>query len=114
MILSYQDETIGIIRNPYERVVSAYFKSLNYKGLDLWVKENPLQLQTEMYQECDHLVRLEAWEEELKFKNLHPKDTSILSSEEITPMWDRWYTLKTKTLVYLMYQKDIETYGYSF
>ena len=68
MILSYQDETIGIIRNPYERVVSAYFKSLNYKGLDLWVKENPLQLQTEMYQECDHLVRFEAWEEELKFK----------------------------------------------
>ena len=65
-----------------------------------------------MYQECDHLVRFEAWEEELKFKNLHPKDTSILSSEEITPMWDRWYTLKTKTLVYLMYQKDIETYGY--
>ena len=58
------------------------------------------------------MVRLEAWEEELKFKNLHPKDTSILSSEEITPMWDRWYTLKTKTLVYLMYQKDIETYGY--
>ena len=67
-----------------------------------------------MYKDCQHLIRFEAWEKELKFHNLHPKDTSILEDEEVTMMWDNWYTLKTKAHVYELYRTDIKKYGYSF
>ena len=114
MILKYEEQSIGIVRNPYERLVSMYFQSLNYIGFDKWIEENTPEKQIVLYKDCDILVRFEAWENELNFHNLHPKDTSILQDESITPMWDRWYTIKTKTLVYRLYYEDIETYGYSF
>jgi hypothetical protein len=114
LILKYEEQSIGIVRNPYERLVSMYFGSLNYIGFDKWIEQNKPEKQVILFKDCDILVRFEAWEEELKFHNLHPKDTSILDDEQITPMWDRWYTIKSKTLVYGLYYEDIETYGYSF
>lgn len=114
LFLNYDKQTIGVIRNPYERVVALYMQSLDYIGLDNWLAKCPPEKQVVLYKDCDHLVRFEAWEDELKFHDLHPKDTSILKDEEIVPMWNRWYTMKTKTLVYSLYREDIKTYGYSF
>ena len=31
---------IGVVRNPYERLVSAYYQSLDYIGLDKWIEEH--------------------------------------------------------------------------
>lgn len=114
LILQYENETIGVVRNPYERLIALYIQSFDFIGLDNWIDKYKPELQSVMYKDCQHLIRFEAWEEELKFHNLHPKDTSILDDEEVTLMWDKWYTLRTKTHVYELYAADIEKYGYSY
>ena len=78
LLLHYDNKTIGVVRNPYERVVNLYMESLDYIGLDNWIAKYPPEKQVVLYKNCDHLVRFEAWEDELKFAKLHPKDTSIL------------------------------------
>jgi len=114
LLLNYDNKSIGVVRNPYERLVALYMQSFDFIGFDKWVLKNRPELQTVLYKDCDFLIRFEAWQEELKFHDLHPKDTSILQDEQITMMWDNWYTIKSKTLVYGLYHRDIETYGYSF
>lgn len=114
LLLKYNSKTIGVVRNPYERLVALYSQSLNFIGFDNWINKYNPELQTVLYKDCDYLIRFEDWQKELEFYDLHPKDTSILDDEKITMMWDNWYTIKTKTLVYRLYRKDIETYGYSF
>lgn len=114
LILQYENETIGVVRNPYERLIALYIQSFEFIGLDNWIDKYKPELQSVMYKDCQHLIRFEAWKEELKFHNLHPKDTSILDDEEVTMMWDKWYTLNTKTHVYELYHTDITKYGYSF
>ena len=114
LLLTYDSKSIGVIRNPYERLVALYQQGFDFIGFDNWIVKNKPELQTVLYKDCDYIIRFEAWQDELKFHNLHPKDTSILEDEQVTMMWDNWYTMKTKTLVYSIYRKDIETYGYSF
>jgi len=114
LILQYKNETIGVVRNPYERIIALYQQSFNFIGLDNWLDKYKPELQTVLYKDCDHLIRFEAWKQELEFYNLDVKDTSILKDEEVTMMWDSWYTLKTKSYVYELYRKDITVYGYSF
>lgn len=114
LLLNYDNKTIGVVRNPYERAVALYMQSFDFIGLDNWLRKYKPEQQRILYKDCDYIIRFEAWQEELKFHDLHPKDTSILQDEQVTMMWDNWYTIKTKTLVYRMYRKDIETYGYSF
>tara|TARA_B100002019_G_scaffold290692_1_gene308970 strand:- start:969 stop:1325 length:357 start_codon:yes stop_codon:yes gene_type:complete len=114
LLLTYDSKTIGVVRNPYERLVALYQQSFDFIGFDNWIAKSKPELQTVLFKDCDYIIRFEAWEDELKFHNLHPKDTSILQDEQVTMMWDTWYTMKTKTLVYSIYRKDIETYGYSF
>lgn len=104
---------IGVIRNPYERAVTEYQNSLNYIGFDEWLQANPMQLQKEMYKDMDVLIRLEDWKHELEELELPVKDTSILDKLFIAPMWNNWYTLKTRTSVADLYKEDILTFGYS-
>lgn len=114
MILHCEGETIGVVRNPYERVVSMYMASLDYIGLDNWLDKSTPITQVELFKDCDHIVRFESWKHELNFANLHPKDISILQDEMVQPMWERWYTLRTKQHVYELYREDITVYGYNF
>lgn len=114
LILKCDNETIGVVRNPYERIVSLYIQSLDYIGMDAWVDKSTPELQTVLYKDCDHIVRFEAWKEELIFSNLHPKDTSILQDETVQPMWERWYTLRSRQHIYELYREDIKVYGYSY
>tara|TARA_B110000211_G_C13781172_1_gene421980 strand:+ start:296 stop:652 length:357 start_codon:yes stop_codon:yes gene_type:complete len=105
--------SIGVIRNPYERVITEYHNSINYIGLDKWLNENKMPLQKAMYKDCDILIRLEDWEHELEEQNLVVKDTSILDNLFVAPMWEQWYTLSTQSSVALVYKEDITTFGYS-
>ena len=68
LILQCDNETIGVVRNPYERIVSLYIQSLDYIGMDAWVDKSTPELQTVLYKDCDHIVRFEAWKEELNFQ----------------------------------------------
>tara|TARA_Y100000356_G_C11051634_1_gene179059 strand:+ start:131 stop:481 length:351 start_codon:yes stop_codon:yes gene_type:complete len=112
--LKYKNKSIGIVRNPYERVVTEYYYSFNYIGFDKWAKEFPLTPQTELYKNCDYIVNFDNWKQELKEFNLHPKDTSILDDVKIVTDWNRWYTMRSKTHIAGLYKDDIMTYGYSF
>jgi|TARA_B110000305_G_scaffold238642_1_gene304524 hypothetical protein len=69
--------------------------------------------QKEMYKDSDILIRLEDWKHELQEHELVVEDTSILDNLFVAPMWEQWYTLKSKSSVALMYREDITTFGYS-
>ena len=114
LTLKYKNNSIGVVRNPYERVVTEYFYSFNYIGFDKWVAEFTPTLQVELYKDCDYIVNFADCKKELEELNLHPKDTSILEDVKIVTDWQRWYTMKSKTYIAVLYKDDIVTYGYSF
>ena len=80
LIVKCKTKTIGVIRNPYERAVSEYYASLNYIGFDKWIYKFTPEQQTDLYKDCDYIIRYESWKQDLKDLDLHPKDTSILES----------------------------------
>ena len=112
--LKYKNNSIGVIRNPYERVVTEYFYSFNYIGFDKWITDFTPTPQVELYKDCDFIINFSDWQQELKEFDLHPKDTSILEDVKIVTDWQRWYTMKSKTYIAVLYKDDIVTYGYSF
>lgn len=114
LILKDKKKTIGVVRNPYERAVTEYFYAFNYIGFDKWCLKFPLEAQTKLYKDCDYIVNFSAWEDELKELNLHPKDTSVLEDVKIVTDWKRWYTIKSKTNIAVLYKDDIMTYGHRF
>lgn len=114
LFLKDKDLLIGVVRNPYERVVFEYFWSLNYIGMDKWLYENPLTPQYKLFQDCDHVVRLENLHYDLQDLNLQPKDTSILKGNEYIADWKRWYTLKSKQIITQTFARDLSTYGYRY
>ncbi len=114
LLLTCDNKSIGVIRNPYERVVTEYFYSFNYIGFDKWLTDHAPKSQVELYKDCDYIVNFNDWQQELKEFKLHPKDTSILDDVKIIEDWRRWYTIKSKTYVAVLFKDDIMTYGYSF
>ena len=48
LIIKDKNNTIGVVRNPYERVVTEYFYSFNYIGFDKWVTECTPKPQVEL------------------------------------------------------------------
>ena len=75
LIVKCKTKTIGVIRNPYERAVSEYYASLNYIGFDKWIYKFTPEQQTDLYKDCDYIIRYESWKQDLKDLDLHPKDT---------------------------------------
>ena len=114
LIVKCKTKTIGVIRNPYERAVSEYYASLNYIGFDKWIYKFTPEQQTDLYKDCDYIIRYESWKQDLKDLDLHPKDTSILESLKVNEDWRNWYTLHTRTTIGVLYKEDIITYGYSY
>ena len=113
LILKTDNKTIGIVRNPFEKVVSDYYASLNYIGFEKWITKQTPEYQTLLYKNCDYIVRLERLEYDLKDLDIQPKDTSILRSVKVIHDWKSWYTLNTRTIVAGLYHNDIITYGYT-
>jgi len=114
LILKDNKNKIGVVRNPYERVVTEYFYSFNYIGFDKWLTEFTPAPQVELYKNCDIIINFNDWQKELQELNLQPKDTSILDDIKIITDWQRWYTIKSKNYVAVLYKDDITTYGYTF
>ena len=114
LILKDNKNKIGVVRNPYERVVTEYFYSFNYIGFDKWLTQFTPAPQVELYKNCDIIINFDDWQKELQELNLQPKDTSILDDVKEIDGWRNWYTLHTRTTIGVLYKEDIITYGYSY
>ena len=89
LILKDNKNKIGVVRNPYERVVTEYFYSFNYIGFDKWLTQFTPAPQVELYKNCDIIINFNDWQKELQELNLQPKDTSILDDVKIITDWQR-------------------------
>ena len=49
LLLNCDNHSIGVVRNPFERVVTEYFYSFNYIGFDKWATEFTPTPQVELY-----------------------------------------------------------------
>ena len=114
ILTTTNNKTIGVTRNPYERVVSLYMLSLDYIGLDKWIDKHKPIMQTEQFASCDYLIRFENWEQELLDLEVDVIDKSEV--EKSIEVYDRkgWYTVNTRSHVAELYHNDIITYGYSY
>lgn len=114
ILITTNNKTIGVTRNPYERVVSLYMLSLEYVGLDKWIDKHKPIMQTEMFEKCDYLIRFENWEQELLDLEVEVIDKSEVEKSIEMYDWKGWYTLNTRSHVAELYHNDIITYGYSY
>ena len=114
LILKDNKNKIGVVRNPYERVVTEYFYSFNYIGFDKWLTQFTPAPQVELYKNCDIIINFDDWQKELQELNLQPKDTSILDDVKEIDGWRNWYTLHSRSTIGVLYKEDIITYCYSY
>jgi hypothetical protein len=114
LILEDGDVKIAVVRNTYERAVFHYMHGLDFIGFDNWLMEGNLTNQAELYKDCDHLIAFDDWQNELKFLDLHPKDTSVMEGQVGISDYKNWYTLKSRQVIFHLYMDEIKLYGYSY
>ena len=113
LYLESDNKLIGVIRNPYERAVSLYKLSYYWVGFDKWLLEENPATQCSLYEDCDYIIHLENWREELEALGV-PTNNSFLEKEWVSTDYKRWYTTKSLNLVTQLYHKDIKEFGYSY
>ncbi len=113
LYLELDDKLIGVARNPYERAVALYKHSFYWIGFDKWLLEEKPKTQCSLYEDCDYIVHLENWREELEDLGV-PTNNSFLEKVWISTDYKRWYTMKSLTLVSELYKEDIIRFGYSY
>jgi hypothetical protein len=114
LYLEYDNGSIGVIRNPYERIVALYRSSWDWIGFDKWIDKSNLQSQAELYKGCDQIITLEHWEQDLIALDIVPKNSSILMEQTIANDYRRWYTNKSLNMTAELVKPDLDTYGYSY
>tara|TARA_B100001123_G_C15105789_1_gene945417 strand:+ start:585 stop:941 length:357 start_codon:yes stop_codon:yes gene_type:complete len=114
LFLEYDNGTIGVVRNPYERLVSLYRDSWDYIGFDKWIDKSNLKSQVELYSDCANIITLEHWEQDLIALDIEPKNSSILMEQTISADYKRWYTNKSLLIVARLIKPDLDTYGYTY
>jgi hypothetical protein len=115
LYLEYDNGSIGVIRNPYERLVALYRSSWDWIGFDKWINKSKLQSQVELYKDCDQIITLEHWEQDLIALDLGDiKNSSILMEQTIAEDYRRWYTNKSLNMTAELVKPDLDTYGYSY
>ena len=115
LYLEYDKGTIGVIRNPYERVVALYRSSWDWIGFEKWIDKSNLQSQVDLYKECNEIITLENWEQDLiALKIDEVTNSSILIELKIAEDYRRWYTDKSLNMTAALMKPDLLTYGYSY
>ncbi len=114
LFLESDSGNIGVIRNPYERLVSLYRDSWDYCGFDIWVGKSDIKPQVELYRDCKYIISLEHWEQDILGLGIEPKNSSILTEQTISDDYKRWYTNKSLLVCVRLIKPDLDTYGYSY
>jgi len=113
--ISLDKYKIGLVRNPYERLVTEYKDSWNYCGFEQWIRESDIQPQSVVLQDCDAVVSVESWETDFAALGLTP-DKDILDKLMLKYSTDyrRWYGTACLDAASSIVQSDLDTYGYRF
>ena len=106
---------VGILRNPYERVIHLYKESWDWIGLEKWIEKTTITSQLELSKECDVVVCLESWEDDFKSLGITPDKNSMNKlCKHYSEDYRRWYSEEMKSLVDQIVRPDLDTYGYRF
>jgi hypothetical protein len=107
-------KTVGVVRNPYERVIALYRAAWMPIGIRKWTLMQDFKSQKELYKSCDDIISYSGWMEELNELNpIHP-DTSQVERVEISKDFRSWYDWELKEIVDKFAIEDCEEYGYTF
>jgi len=106
---------VGIIRNPYERIIHLYKGSWDWVGLREWIEKSDITPQSELAKECDAIVCLESWEDDFKSLGITPDKNSMNKLyKHYSEDYRRWYGEDLKSLVRPLVVQDLTTFGYRF
>lgn len=114
ILTSNKGKTVGVISNTFERAVYHYLHDLDYIGFDNWLVKDRLNNQMELYKDCDHIIELRHWHEDLHQKQIWIDDLSVLESRRFVTDYKRWYTIKSINLVSEMFREELLHYGYRY
>ena len=115
ILLDISDKQIGIVRNPYERIITLYRDSWDWIGLEKWLQKSIIEPQCELYKDCDAVVTLESWKDDFKSLGITPDKNSIeLLYKHYSEDYRRWYGQNLKDIVRPIVLLDLSTYGYRF
>ena len=106
---------VGILRNPYERVIHLYKESWDWIGLEKWIEKTTITSQLELSKECDVVVCLESWEDDFKSLGITPDKNSMeMLKKKYSEDYRRWYGRTLLKIVAPLVKPDLDTYGYRF
>ena len=72
--IEIDSKKVAVVRNPYERVITLYRESWDWIGLSDWVQKNEITPQSELYKDCEYIICLESWKEDLDALGLEPTE----------------------------------------
>ena len=116
ILIELSDKQIGIVRNPYERIITLYRESWDWIGLENWLSRTNIQPQCTLYTDCDSIVRLENWESDCLDLDFTIPDENALKmlDKKYSTDYKRWYGTNLKDIVSDIVKPDLDTYGYRF
>jgi hypothetical protein len=113
--IEIDSKKVAVVRNPYERVITLYRESWDWIGLSDWLEKNEIIAQSELYKDCEYIISLESWKEDLDALGLEPEEKEVeLLYKKYSTDYRTWYGRPLKTTVTPLVQSDLDTYGYRF
>lgn len=114
LFLHSNNKFIGVVRNPYERLIAAYIDGLYWIGLPEWIDEIKPLSQVETYKGADYIITLENWKQDLHHQKIVVNDPSPLPTTRRINDYQRWYSKELLKKVKSIVQPDLDRWGYSF
>ena len=108
---------VGVVRNPYERLVALYIASFEYIGFKEWLNKymSELSSQVSLYSDHDWVVPLDSWMYELNEMNVqHPDTSQVVLAPAVIEEFECYYDSELRDLVASLVLDDCTTYGYTF